>query len=86
MAWPEKIALVLALAISAGWYVVTAQPPQASPLYGLHGGAWFAAWAPGWCDVLECTALPLWLFMRLVDWTAGGPARRRGRIKARVLN
>jgi len=29
--------------------------------------------------------VPVWVFFRLVDWLTGGPARRRGYVKARVI-
>lgn len=30
--------------------------------------------------------VPVWLFLRLIDWLIGGPARRHGAIRARVIH
>ena len=72
--WADKLAMIL-------WFIVT-----------LFAGAMSLGAPPtnpgfltAWIELTAITVLPLWVFLRLVDWLFNGPARRRGQITVRPL-
>ena len=38
-----------------------------------------------WWIIASKTILPLWILLRILDAVTGGPARRRGRVRATIL-
>lgn len=69
LAWPEKAALTLVAIELALIMLATIGNPYA------FTSDWFISLGQFWRLVLP-TALPLWVFLRVLDWVSGGPQRR----------
>jgi hypothetical protein len=78
MCWADKIVLVLTLFIGIAATVI-----------------WSGSSDPDWPRqmVVDCYVplglkvfLPLWIFLRAIDWMTGGPSRRRGWIRVRSID
>lgn len=79
LAWCDKVALIwggfLFVILAAAWRGPILLPSDQYP------PLWLGAWQFGWWIV----GIP-WLILRLIDFAAGGPWRRRGFIVARPLD
>lgn len=38
-----------------------------------------------WFRLFALVVLPVWVILRLMDWVAGGPAKRKGLVRAQIL-
>lgn len=38
-----------------------------------------------WITFFGSVVVAPWLFLRLLDWATGGPARRRGKVRATII-
>lgn len=70
MIWADKVALTLCLLWVGFLFAV----------FATDGGP------TGFVPVTAKIFVPLWLFLRLIDWMLNGPARRRGRVRAEILH
>lgn len=85
MIWADKIvAGVAGLVVLALLFVHNVGTPGAE--YPVPStGEVFSAFIEIIGIVAAKVLLPLWLFLRLIDFLCGGPARRRGRVIGHVL-
>lgn len=72
MIWADKLAVVAAIVL-LGFLALMAK------------AVWSADFLDLYWEVAIRTVIPLWIGLRVLDWLAGGPSRRGGRIKATVL-
>lgn len=72
LAWPERfISILLAIEVIALlWFGLVGNP------YALTDG-WFVAALAMW-RIPVFTLTPIWALLRVLDFAAGGPARRKG--------
>ena len=75
MIWADRIAIVWALVVAL--CVLLASAP--------HYEAGFAALVTEGWRIALITVAPVWLLLRALDWMTGGPYRRRGAVRARII-
>ncbi len=71
--WADKLAIIFWVLVTLFAGLMSAGAPATSPGFIVT-----------WLELSLITALPAWVFLRLVDWALNGPARRRGQIRATV--
>lgn len=71
MCWADKAGLLWAFVVYAFFFIIAG-----------HRELLFTL---GVTRDLAILILPVWIFLRGIDWILGGPARRRGQFKARVI-
>lgn len=78
MIWADKIAAVWAALILLTFFAMWASAGDAA-------GFFVAVLSVGTLKVLAVFVLPAWVALRLIDFATGGPARRRGVVRARIV-
>lgn len=78
MCWADKIAAVWAFVVVG--IVVALQKPG-----GFVQSIDTEAGLGQWLRLFFVIILPVWAFLRVIDWASGGPDRRRGSVRAHLL-
>lgn len=72
MCWADKITALWAFIIYFGLFAFSNDKSAALE--------WFFTWEGS--KLLLILVLPIWAILRVIDWIAGGPAKRSGQIRA----
>ena len=75
MCWADKLGVLWAFLVVL--FVLILAPDRGVASAALVSGEGL--------KLLAIVILPVWVFFRLIDWLTGGPARRRGYVRARVI-
>lgn len=77
MCWADRVGVLWAFVVFAFFFIMAGGNPD-------PGARALLFTAPVLGD-LAIIILPVWVFFRLIDWVSGGPSRRRGQFRGRVV-
>ena len=76
MCWADKIGVTWAFLVYFALFALSNDKGAAVTWFFSFDGL----------KLLLIVIAPIWLILRLIDWIGGGPQRRRGAIKARLVS
>lgn len=77
MCWADRLFILIVFLILALYTLIYS---------GSGEKDWFGAELTAFAPLFLRVLLPVWIFMRLLDWLTGGPRRRRGVIVVRPID